>query len=46
MARSRTVILAHHKPDRTDQALDQLAGRLGAGTAGVIVGAEGEMIDL
>jgi hypothetical protein len=45
-ARARTVILAHHKPDRTDQALDQLAGRLGAGTAGLIVGAEGEMIDL
>jgi phosphoribosyl 1,2-cyclic phosphodiesterase len=45
-ARSRRVVLAHHKPDRTDQELDQLAARLGAGTAGVIVAAEGETIDL
>jgi hypothetical protein len=40
------VILAHHKPDRTDQALDQLDRRLGAGAADVIVAAEGETIDL
>jgi phosphoribosyl 1,2-cyclic phosphodiesterase len=45
-ARAGRVILTHHKPDRTDQALDQLAGRLGAATAGVIVAAEGETIDL
>lgn len=45
-ARSRRVILAHHKPDRTDQALDRLGRRLGAGTARVSVAAEGEIIDL
>ncbi len=45
-ARARRVVLAHHKPDRTDHELDLLAARLGAGTAGVIVAAEGETIDL
>jgi hypothetical protein len=43
------VALAHHKPDRTDAALDQLAARFAAGAPGlpdVIVGAEGEILDL
>jgi len=44
-AGSRRVILAHHKPDRTDQALDLLAARFAADPH-VIVAAEGTVIDL
>ncbi|MFY9930590.1 MAG: MBL fold metallo-hydrolase, partial [Streptosporangiaceae bacterium] len=39
------VILAHHKPDRTDQELDLLAARFRA-DPDVIVAAEGTVIDL
>ena len=39
------VILAHHKPDRTDQELDLLAARFRA-DPDVIVAAEGTVIEL
>ena len=51
-AGARRVMLAHHKPARTDAELDQLAARLAAGArrpAGrpdVIVAAEGEILEL
>ena len=45
-AGARRVMLAHHKPDRTDEALDRLTDRVCAGPADVIVAAEGEIIDL
>ncbi len=44
-AGARRVLLAHHKPDRTDLALDELAGRLRAEPR-VTVAAEGQVIDL
>lgn len=51
-AGARRVMLAHHKPARTDPELDQLAARLAAGGAGrpgrpdVIVAAEGGILEL
>lgn len=42
----RRVMLAHHKPDRTDDELDKLAVRFAAEAPGVIVAAEGGIIDL
>jgi phosphoribosyl 1,2-cyclic phosphodiesterase len=45
-AGARRVLLAHHRPDRTDRELDQLAARLAAGPPGVAVAAEGEIITL
>ncbi len=39
------VLLAHHKPDRTDDALDELAARF-RGDPRVAVAAEGQVIDL
>jgi ribonuclease BN (tRNA processing enzyme) len=54
-AGTRRVMLAHHKPGRTDAELDLLAGRLAAGGAGqagspgrpaVIMAAEGEILEL
>ncbi|HEY1321469.1 MAG TPA: MBL fold metallo-hydrolase [Streptosporangiaceae bacterium] len=51
----RRVMLAHHKPARTDAELDQLAARLAAGGAGqaggpgrpeIIVAAEGGILEL
>ena len=44
-ARARRVMLAHHKPDRTDDALDELAARFRADPC-VTVAAEGQLIDL
>jgi len=41
----RQVVLAHHRPGRTDHELDQLAGRFRADGA-VMVAAEGTVIDL
>jgi len=38
------VLLAHHKPDRTDEALDRLAARFRADLS-VAVAAEGQVID-
>jgi phosphoribosyl 1,2-cyclic phosphodiesterase len=52
-AGARRVVLAHHKPDRTDEELDRLAaafgGRAGGGVGGapeVIVAAEGGILEL
>jgi phosphoribosyl 1,2-cyclic phosphodiesterase len=45
-AGARRVMLAHHKPSRTDDALDQIARRVAAGPAGVTVAAEGDVLDL
>jgi hypothetical protein len=39
------VLLAHHKPDRTDDALDRLAARFRTGPS-IAVAAEGQVIDL
>jgi hypothetical protein len=44
-AGARRVVLAHHKPDRTDDELDRLADRFRA-DPGVMVAAEGTVIDL
>jgi ribonuclease BN (tRNA processing enzyme) len=43
-AGARRVMLAHHKPDRTDDALDLLADRFSANPC-VTVAAEGEIFD-
>jgi ribonuclease BN (tRNA processing enzyme) len=45
-AGARQVMLAHHKPDRTDDELDELATRFRAGPPCVTVGAEGRVLDL
>jgi phosphoribosyl 1,2-cyclic phosphodiesterase len=45
-AGARRVLLTHHKPARTDDALDRLARRVAGGPAEVIVAAEGEMLEL
>jgi phosphoribosyl 1,2-cyclic phosphodiesterase len=45
-AGARRVMLIHHKPGRTDEALDRLAVRVAAGPANVIVAAEGEVVEL
>lgn len=51
-AGARRVVLAHHKPDRTDVELDLLGARLAdglpgqAGRAGVVVAAEGGILEL
>jgi ribonuclease BN (tRNA processing enzyme) len=42
-AHSRSVMLAHHKPDRTDDALDMLANRFSADPC-VTVATEGQII--
>jgi ribonuclease BN (tRNA processing enzyme) len=44
-ARARRVMFFHHKPGRTDDALDLLAGRFSANPR-VTVAAEGQVIDL
>jgi phosphoribosyl 1,2-cyclic phosphodiesterase len=45
-AGTRAVALFHHRHDRTDDALDRLAERLGGGTPSVTVAAEGLVLDL
>jgi ribonuclease BN (tRNA processing enzyme) len=45
-AGARRVMLFHHKPGRTDAELDLLAARFAAGQPGVIVAAEGEILEL
>jgi hypothetical protein len=45
-AGARHVLLAHHKPGRTDNALDEVARRVAAAPGNVTVAAEGEIIDL
>jgi len=44
-ARARHVLLTHHKPDRTDDALDALAARFRPDPR-VTVAAQGQLIDL
>jgi phosphoribosyl 1,2-cyclic phosphodiesterase len=45
-AETRQVLLTHHKPDRTDDALDRLAVRVAGGPVPVSVAAEGEVLEL
>jgi phosphoribosyl 1,2-cyclic phosphodiesterase len=45
-AGARRVVLFHHKPDRTDAALDELGRQFAAAPVDVVVGAEGGIIDL
>jgi phosphoribosyl 1,2-cyclic phosphodiesterase len=45
-AGARQVLLTHHKPDRTDDALDRLAARVAGGPVAVTVAAEGEVLEL
>jgi ribonuclease BN (tRNA processing enzyme) len=46
-AGARSVVLFHHRPDRTDEALDGLARRLGGGSnPAVSVAVEGTMLTL
>ena len=45
-AGARRVVLFHHRPDRTDDALDQLAQRFAAAPIPVLVAAEGLTLDL
>jgi phosphoribosyl 1,2-cyclic phosphodiesterase len=42
----RQVLLTHHKPDRTDAALDRLARRVKANSGDVAVAAEAQVITL
>ena len=43
-AHTRRVLLAHHKPDRTDEALDRLGARFRADPS-IAVAAEGQVIE-
>jgi phosphoribosyl 1,2-cyclic phosphodiesterase len=45
-ARARRAVLFHHRPDRTDDALDQLARQFAAAPIPVEVAAEGRVIQL
>lgn len=45
-AGARQVLLAHHKPDRTDAELDALAARHAGRGLGVVAAAEGGILDL
>jgi phosphoribosyl 1,2-cyclic phosphodiesterase len=45
-AGARSVALFHHAPERSDDALDGLARRLGGGSPAVSVAAEGSVVDL
>jgi phosphoribosyl 1,2-cyclic phosphodiesterase len=45
-AGARRVVLFHHRPDRTDTALDQLASRFADAPVDVVVGAEGGILEL
>ncbi len=45
-AGARSVALFHHRHDRTDDALDGLAARLGGGAGNVIVATEGTTLEL
>jgi phosphoribosyl 1,2-cyclic phosphodiesterase len=46
LAGTRQVLLAHHKPDRTDAELDKLARRFAQTAPDVVVAAEGEILEL
>jgi phosphoribosyl 1,2-cyclic phosphodiesterase len=45
-AGARSVVLFHHRPDRTDDVLDGLARRLGGGSPAVSVATEGTLLEL
>ncbi|MGO9080321.1 MAG: MBL fold metallo-hydrolase [Streptosporangiaceae bacterium] len=45
-AGARQVVLFHHRPDRTDDALDQVAHRFAASAVPVTVAAEGLVLDM
>ncbi len=45
-AGARQVVLFHHKPDRTDHELDELAGRLSAVAVPVVVATQEEILSL
>jgi phosphoribosyl 1,2-cyclic phosphodiesterase len=45
-AETRSVVLFHHRPDRTDEALDGLALRFKDASPSVTVAAEGQLVDL
>jgi phosphoribosyl 1,2-cyclic phosphodiesterase len=45
-AEARSVVLFHHRPDRTDEALDRLALRFKDASPSVTVAAEGLVVDL
>jgi ribonuclease BN (tRNA processing enzyme) len=45
-ADARSVVLFHHQHNRTDEALDGLARRLGGGSPKVSVAAEGSVLEL
>jgi phosphoribosyl 1,2-cyclic phosphodiesterase len=45
-ARSRAVVLLHHKPDRTDSELEKFAARLGGSAVPVTLATDGEVICL
>jgi phosphoribosyl 1,2-cyclic phosphodiesterase len=44
-AGARRVVLFHHKPDRTDAALDELGRRFADAPVDVVVGAQGGILD-
>ncbi len=46
LAGAHRVLLAHHKPDRTDAELDKLARRFAHTVPEVVVAAEGEILEL
>jgi phosphoribosyl 1,2-cyclic phosphodiesterase len=45
-AAARQVVLFHHQPDRTDDALDQVAHRFMTAPVSVAVAAEGQVLDV
>jgi phosphoribosyl 1,2-cyclic phosphodiesterase len=45
-AGARRVALFHHRPDRTDDALDELARRFAAAPVPVMVAAEEQILDV
>jgi phosphoribosyl 1,2-cyclic phosphodiesterase len=45
-AGAKQVVLFHHRPDRTDDALDQMASRFATSPVPVVVAAEGDTLDL
>jgi len=45
-AGARQVVLSHHRPDRTDDELDQIAHRFAASPVPVTVAAEGLVLDV
>ena len=46
LAGARQVVLYHHRPDRTDDELDQVAHRFAASPVPVTVGVQGRILDV